>query len=121
MVLAIALGMVTPVSQKQLVLTSCVGESEAKAERSLWGGDLQGTAQSNPSTPLRSAQDDTVPGERPKQAFLHHKKATLFRITFTLTEDTFFQLITTQFHRKGLPCYLPWWWCNPHPPEALRR
>lgn len=43
-ILAIALGMVTPVSQKQLVLTSCVGESEAKAERSLWGGDLQGKA-----------------------------------------------------------------------------
>lgn len=40
--LAIALGMVTPVSQTQLVLASCVGESEAKAERSLWGGDLQG-------------------------------------------------------------------------------
>lgn len=39
-ILAIALGMVTPVSQKQLVLTSCVGESEAKAERFLWGGDL---------------------------------------------------------------------------------
>jgi len=51
-----ALGMVTPVSQKQLVLTSCVGESEAKAERSLWGGDLQGTAQSRSfdSTAFRS-------------------------------------------------------------------
>lgn len=43
-IFAIALGMVTPVSQKQLVLTSCVGESEAKAERFLWGGDLQGKA-----------------------------------------------------------------------------
>ena len=38
---AFALGIVTPVSQKRLVLTSRVGESGAIAERSNKGGDLR--------------------------------------------------------------------------------
>lgn len=43
---------------------------------------LRERSEYSPTPARRSSQDDTVPGERPKQAFLHHKKSDPFQDRF---------------------------------------